>query len=113
MVSSLASHYEELLLPGSRPARHRSADDDAFKVKARIDGRRVLLVDDMFTSGAEVQSAASALQLAGAIVPAAVVIGRFIKPELNEAARVLWQQASDREFAFDRCCLCDRGWQVE
>jgi hypothetical protein len=113
MVSSLASRYEELLLPGPRPAWHRSANDDAFEVDGRVNGRRVPLVDDTFTSGAEVQSAASALQLAAAIIPAAVVIGRFIKPEFNEAARALWEQASGREFTFDRCCLCDPGWQVE
>src|SRR6266704_4349101 len=110
MVSSLASHYEELLVPGARPARHLAASDHAFEVTTRLDGRRVLLVDDTFTSGAELQSAASALKLAGASIPAAVVIGRFIRPGFNEAAHSLWQRASDREFTFERCCLCDPPW---
>jgi predicted amidophosphoribosyltransferase len=110
MVSSLAKHYEELLVPGRQPARHLAARDDAFIADARVDGRRVLLVDDTFTSGAQVQSAASALQLASAIIPAAVVIGRFTKPRFNEATRLLWERVSEREFTFDRCCLCEPAW---
>ena len=71
----------------------------------------MLLVDDTFTTGAEVQSAASALQAAGATISAAVVIGRYINPDFSQATQNLWEQAQSRPFRFERCCLCEEPWQ--
>jgi predicted amidophosphoribosyltransferase len=71
MVPDLATSLAELLQASPRPAGHLAASDQGFTVAARVHGRRVLLVDDTFTSGAEVQSAASALQAAGATIPVA------------------------------------------
>jgi hypothetical protein len=65
----------------------------------------VLLVDDTFTSGARLQSAASALALGGATVVAGVVVGRFCNPGFNDATQQLWDDASERRFSFDTCCL--------
>jgi len=79
-------------------------------VTANVRDRQVLLIDDTFTSGAGVQSAASALRMAGAIVPAAVVIGRYIDPDFNQPSRELWNLAHERSFSFERCCLCDAPW---
>jgi len=110
MVPELAATRTELLAVGRRPAGHLVASDEGFTVTTQVRGRRVLLVDDTFTSGAEVQSAASALQAAGATIPAAVVIGRYIKPEFNQAAADLWERARARPFTFDRCCICDESW---
>jgi hypothetical protein len=112
MVRDLASDTEDLLRPGSQPAGHLIARDESFTAVTRLDGQRVLLVDDTFTTttGAEIQSAASALQLAGAIIPAAVVIGRFINPGFSESAQRLWERAEARPFNFDACCLCDAPW---
>jgi predicted amidophosphoribosyltransferase len=61
-----ARTYRGLLRPGSHQAHHRQGSDQAFDVQAPVAGRQVLLIDDTFTSGAEVQSAASALHLRGA-----------------------------------------------
>jgi predicted amidophosphoribosyltransferase len=110
MVPDLAVAYSDLLSIGPHPAHHGAASDLGFTVNAPVQGRRVLLVDDTFTSGAEVQSAASALQLAGAAIPAAVVIGRYIDPRFNDASKQLWEQAHARPFRFERCCLCDPPW---
>jgi predicted amidophosphoribosyltransferase len=110
MVPDLATSLAELLQASPRPAGHLAASDQGFTVAARVHGRRVLLVDDTFTSGAEVQSAASALQAAGATIPAAVVLGRYINPDFNQAATDLWERAHARPFSFDRCCLCDQPW---
>jgi adenine/guanine phosphoribosyltransferase-like PRPP-binding protein len=110
MVPALADTYRALLQAGLHPARHLAAGDDAFVVTGEATGRRVLLVDDTFTTGAEVQSAASALQAAGATIPAAVVIGRYINPDFSQAAQDLWERAQSRPFTFERCCLCDAPW---
>jgi len=50
------------------------------------------------------------LQLAGAVIPAAVVIGRYLNPGYNEAATQLWERARSRAFTFERCCRCDTPW---
>ncbi len=110
MVPDLAVTYSDLLWIGPHPAHHGAASDLGFTVNASVQGRRVLLVDDTFTSGAEVQSAASALQLAGAAIPAAVVIGRYINPHFNDASNQLWERARAQLFRFERCCLCDAPW---
>ena len=110
MVPELAITLAELLRASNRPAGHLAASDHGFTVMSRVRGRRVLLVDDTLTTGAEVQSAASALQAAGATIPAAVVLGRYINPDFNQAASDLWERAHGRPFAFDRCCLCDQPW---
>jgi predicted amidophosphoribosyltransferase len=110
MVPELATTAAELLRATNRPAGHLAASDRGFTVMSRVRGRRVLLVDDTFTSGAEIQSAASALQTAGATIPAAVVLGRYINPDFNQAATDLWERAHVRRFTFDRCCLCDQPW---
>jgi orotate phosphoribosyltransferase len=65
----------------------------------------VVLIDDTFTSGARLQSAASRLTLDGANVAAAVVVGRFMNPGWSTSAQELWDAADERTFSFDTCCL--------
>ncbi len=101
----LGDREAELLAPGPVRVGHNRADDEGFRVRAEVRDRRVLLVDDTFTSGARVQSAASALRLAGADVVAAVVVGRVIKPAYSEETQQLWEQARGRRFSFGTCCL--------
>jgi hypothetical protein len=57
MVPALADTYRALLHAGLHPAGHLAARDDAFVVTREATGRRVLLVDDTFTTGAEIQRA--------------------------------------------------------
>jgi hypothetical protein len=54
---------------------------DRFSITAGdLDGAGVLLLDDTWTTGARVQSAAYALKRAGAARVAAVVLGRHVNP---------------------------------
>ncbi len=62
--------------PGS--ADHLAPDPDAFAVRGAARGRRVLLVDDTWVTGARMRSAAFALTEAGAQVVALVVAGRAV-----------------------------------
>lgn len=96
---------ERLLEPGPSPLEHNQANDDAFRVTRDVAGTRVLLLDDTYTSGAAVQSAASALQIAGAQVVAAVPVGRYVKPDFNEHTEAMWDMVSSASFSFDTCCL--------
>jgi predicted amidophosphoribosyltransferase len=95
----------DVLRRGTVQVDHRRADDLGFLVDADLGGARILLVDDTLTTGARVQSAASALQLAGGRVVAAVVVGRVIRPEWSKESAALWRAARSRRFSFDTCCL--------
>ncbi len=108
-VTGLARLHRPLLAPGPGPVGHNQADDTIFRVTAPLAGERVLLIDDTFTTGARLQSAASALHLAGASAVAAVTVGRVLWPGRNENCRRIWEQASAARFSFSRCCLCGTG----
>jgi phosphoribosylpyrophosphate synthetase len=105
MVRVLHSRYANLLAPGPVEIGHNHSDNRGFTASAEAEGRTILLLDDTFTTGARIQSAASALQLAGARVPAALVVGRVINPEWSTSSKELWEQARKTAFSFDRCCL--------
>jgi adenine/guanine phosphoribosyltransferase-like PRPP-binding protein len=77
----LAQRHEVLLRRGEEPLDHLVAGARAFVPEGRCAGRRVLLVDDTFTTGAHARSAAAALQAAGATVVALLVVGRMVHPE--------------------------------
>lgn len=69
-----------------------------------LHGQSVLLVDDTWTTGANAQSAASALKGAGAGRVGAVVIGRHLNREWGENDRRL--RGIGRPFDWSRCALC-------
>jgi predicted amidophosphoribosyltransferase len=104
LVPSLREQYEPLLRRGSTPPQHNAASDAGYEPVRAFRGERVLLVDDTFTSGARAQSAASALNNAGATVAAIVPIGRVISPEYNGD---FWKRQSRLVFDFDVCCVGD------
>ncbi|MEU6426725.1 hypothetical protein ABZ860_12580 [Microbispora sp. NPDC046973] len=91
----------------------RASHPAAFRVLGDVKGARVLLVDDLFVSGAHVQSAASALIGRGAAAVVALVIARLVNPASTDPYSAgIWQESGDRPFRFDRCCVCDPGpWQ--
>jgi hypothetical protein len=105
-VGALAEMYEPLLKRGPAHVDHNLADDHAFTVRRSLRNERVLLLDDTLTTGARLQSAASALRMNGASAVIAVVVGRVINPDWNENCRRIWDQARETEFSFDQCCLC-------
>jgi orotate phosphoribosyltransferase len=76
--------------------------DAGYQTSQDVSNIRILLVDDVYTTGARSQSAASALQLAGAIIVGIVAIGRRINPDYNDFSRRLWLAQCSQEFNFDR-----------
>lgn len=105
MAHALRDQHGRLLRLGETELAHNRASDRGFEVTQDVRGKRVLVVDDTFTTGARMQSAASALQLAGATVAAGVVIGRVIDPTFREESQAFWDAASRERFSFERCCL--------
>lgn len=104
-MTGLADEYLATLRPGPVATGHNLADDSGFETTADVEDASILIVDDMFTSGARAQSAASAPQVAGATVVAILPIARYIKPEFNVESRELFDAARDIRFSFGTCCL--------
>lgn len=79
-VPALAAHHRRLLAPAALRLRRNLASPAAFVVVApEVAGARVLLLDDTYTTGAHLQSAAATLVSAGAAV-SAVTLGRRVPP---------------------------------
>ncbi len=104
-VGQLAPLYSDLLVKGPGVIARVRAVDDGFLALRRLDGHRVLLVEDTFTSGARTQSAVSRLWLAGAASVGVLVAGRVVDPEWNDGCRAVWGYAK-APFSFGTCCLC-------
>ncbi len=92
------------LCRGAEPLDWMRASDDGYRPTLDVAGMALLLIDDVFDSGARLQSAASALQLAGADVVAAVPVARVIDPE-GGPARDLLARAGAVRFDFGTCGL--------
>ncbi len=101
---ALAEREAELLAPGPVALGPHRADDRGFVAGPGAAGARVLLLDDVLVTGARLQSAASALRLAGATVTGAVVVGRLLQFH-DEAAKRVWGQMRQQGFSFATCCL--------
>lgn len=96
---------EELLHGGLGTIGRNSPADDGYQTTRSVSGRRVLLVDDTFTTGSHLQSAASTLTIAGAQVVAAIPIGRVIDTSWSFTNSEWWDRQRSLPFSFDTCCL--------
>ncbi len=96
--------YERLLRRTSWPAEPRTFDRRRYRAARRLDGENVLLIDDTWTTGASMQSAAVALKAAGAATVGAVVVGRHLNREWHENDAHL----DSLPFDWGRCVECAR-----
>ncbi len=79
---------------------------DRVIVTGEVAGRAVLLVDDTWTTGASLQSAAIALKRSGARTVAGLVIGRRLDREGDPNAGPVLAFAQQHPFTWDECVLC-------
>jgi predicted amidophosphoribosyltransferase len=100
----LRRRYVRTLRTATAPG-HNAASDTAFKVIRDVGGLQLLVVDDTFTTGASVQSAVSALRLAGAQVVAVVVIGRVVNPDATPEEAELWAATRKMPWRLNKCCM--------
>ena len=91
---------EALLRRGPGEIAHRKANAQAFEPIAEVGGRRVLVLDDVLTTGARSQSAAHALELVGAEVPLIVVVARRINPDWRPEAAEWWARQLEAPFSW-------------
>lgn len=101
------SRHERLLCRTAFHTGERAYDFLKFIALRPFDGESVLLIDDTWTTGANVQSAGAALKAAGAGRIAAVVVGRHVHREWRE--NDLRLKALEGPFDWSRCALCARA----
>ena len=102
-IGQTGQRYRELLRIG--PSREdRALHPDRFDTADDLRARRVLLVDDTWTTGANAQSAAARLRLAGAERVAVVVLGRWFDADHPPASPYV-AGARGEPFDWFTCCL--------
>lgn len=109
LVGPTRQRYVPLLRRSPLAVRPREVHPRKFEPLRRLDGERVLLIDDTWTTGASARSAAAALREAGGGPVAAVVIGRHLNRRWGENDRRLRGLAP--AFDWRRCGVCDRTAQ--
>jgi hypothetical protein len=93
---------ESVLRLGPGKVDRRTPDPQGFIADESVRSRAILVLDDVYTTGATAQSAAHALRAAGAHVPAIVVIGRRLNPGVVPGVGELVERQRARGFAWRR-----------
>lgn len=86
----------------SAAERRQRIVPDLFAADPSVNGKRVLLLDDTFTSGGTMASAAHALHDAGAVCVIGVAFGRQLNAN-REEARELLAELSQRSLDLETC----------
>lgn len=95
----------DCLQPGPGTVDHRQAAHDAVRCTQSLATRRVLLLDDTYTSGAHLQSAAATVRGAGAAAVHPLVLARFLRDGWAPSDELLsWSRA--RPWDPTRCIHC-------
>ncbi|MFI9388180.1 hypothetical protein [Kutzneria sp. NPDC052558] len=102
-IGQTSQRYRNLLRVGADRG-NRVFDPSRFDTDADLTGLRVLLVDDTWTTGANAQSAAARLRLAGAERVAVIVLGRWFDAD-HPAASSYVAQVRESLFDWFTCCL--------
>lgn len=104
-VASLAGVHHQAL-NSSGPGIKENLATERFEVTRQVRGERVLLIDDTFTRGRSLFSAAGALRDAEAHVVGPLVIGRHVQPTFHTTQPLL-KWLTGRSWDELRCCRCD------
>lgn len=92
----------DLLERGPGDLRFQHPDRAGYVIKNRaLDDARVLLVDDVYTTGARVNSAAYALRDAGISVVGALAIARRVNPGWRREVAEFWQVQASLDYRWD------------
>jgi hypothetical protein len=103
LVQPTAPRYARALARSDVDVPPRVVDARRFIVTREVQDADVLLVDDTWTTGANVESAAGALKSSGARSVGVVIIGRHLHEEWGQNAERL--RALPRGFDWDSCAF--------
>jgi len=98
-----ADRYERVLRPTGKGLVAHEFAPERFEATSALGDRNGLLIDDMWTSGANAQSAACAMKAAGAATVGLVVIGRFVRRDWADHGDRL--DELPRGFDWDTCAV--------
>lgn len=104
LVGPTRLRYARLLRRTGTPTAAHTFSSDKYEPVIDLTNRSVLLIDDTWTSGANAQSAATALKTAGATTVAALVVGRHVSREHGQNDRRLRELPTP--FQWDVCAFC-------
>ncbi len=91
-----------------RPARGRLVPDAYLVDPFVVEGSRVLLIDDTWTSGSSAASTASALKRAGATRVVVLTLGRQLNLATGYGStREIFDDHATEEWRLDTCVVCD------
>jgi predicted amidophosphoribosyltransferase len=102
IVRPTADRHERMLWRSTEEVEPRQVDVRRYAATRAFVGENVLLIDDTWTTGASVQSAALALKAAGVGLVGVVVIGRHIREDYEDNEERL--RALPR-FSWERCAF--------
>lgn len=110
LIPGYRDQVADLLGAGEEELDHNQASDRGFTLTRDVDGLRLLLIDDMFTTGARMQSASSVLTRAGATVVAGLAVGR--RYSIGTRRQAVLDQARQQPFSFEVCCHDEEPWEL-
>lgn len=96
--------YEPLLAVAGADDSH-TLSSGRFVAAGTARGRRVLILEDTFTTGASVFSATAALRAAGAVVDTVLVVGRHMNPGYSHTT-VLLDRMKGLQWVESDCVVC-------
>ena len=105
LVGPTRDRFERLLRRSDVIIDARAFSAEKFVAQRTLDGEPVLLIDDMWTTGANAQSAAAALRQAGAGPIGVCVIGRHLNREWGLNHQRLG--ALSKPFSWSHCVSCE------
>ncbi|MEU8692130.1 hypothetical protein [Streptomyces sp. NPDC048665] len=85
-------------------ARRGRIITDLFTAKPAVNGKRVLLFDDTFTTGGSMASAAHALRRSGAVSVVGLTFGRQLNADWKDSKDFV-TSLSNRELEIDKCAV--------
>ncbi len=102
IAESLGLMSDVALRPALNARCDRVVDGEKFTVDGTVTGRHILVLDDVWTTGSNAQSAAVTLRRAGATAVSVMVIGRWLSPHHPLTARFIREGLRDD----DNSSLC-------
>jgi hypothetical protein len=102
IVEGTNDNYRDLLRRSDVAMGDHDYRADRFTIAQRLHGEPILVVDDRWTSGAQLQGASAALKAAGSGPVAVLAMGRHYYPS-DERNGAVEEQRRKRRWSWDEC----------